>query len=246
MDNLIYISAVGLTNIEQAQAVRANNLANVSTPGFRADLARVMSSEVVGDAYRTRVYGVNDGMGVDMQPGSAQATGRELDLAINGNGLFAVQMADGSEAYSRDGAMQVNALGQLTNAQGRPVMGVGGPIVLPPYENIVFGNDGTITIRPQGQGGEALVQIDQLKLVSPPAGGMQKQPQGYLVATDQQVLPPDPAVQVNSGFIESSNVNAIHELTEIMSLARQFEIEVKLLKNAEENDSAAAQLLRIG
>ena len=90
------------------------------------------------------------------------------------------------------------------------------------------------------------MQIDQLKLVSPPAGGMQKQPQGYLVATDQQVLPPDPAVQVNSGFIESSNVNAIHELTEIMSLARQFEIEVKLLKNAEENDSAAAQLLRIG
>ena len=246
MDRLLYVSAVGLGNIEQAQTARANNLANVSTNGFRADLAHVMASEVDGQGYRARVYGVNESQGVDLSPGSAIETGRDLDLSINGDGLFSVIGPDGNEAYTRNGAFQVDAAGRLLTQQGLPVLGTGGPIALPPYETIVFGNDGTVTIRPQGQGPDALVQIDQLKLVSTAPENLRKNGAGLLVTNDELPLVRDPGVSVTSGFLESSNVNAVNELTEILALARQFELEVRMMKVAEDNDSAAAQLLRVG
>ncbi len=246
MDRLVYISAVGLGNIEQAQAARANNLANVSTNGFRADLARVMTTEVQGDGYQGRAYGVNDGMGVDMSHGNMIETGRDLDLAVSGDGLFSVLMPDGSEGYSRNGALQIDSAGRLMNAQGLQVMGRGGPIALPPFESIVFGADGAITIRPQGQGPDALVQIDQLKLVNPDPQTLVKDSSGLLVDAAGETLVPADEVRVQAGFLESSNVNAMNELTEILSLARQFELEVRMMKTAESNDEAAAQLLRIG
>lgn len=246
MDRLLYVSAVGLGNIEQAQAARANNLANVSTNGFRADLAHVMSSEVDGQGYRARVYGVNEAKGVDLSHGPAIATGRALDVSINGDGLFSVVSPDGTEGYTRNGAFQVDAAGRLLTQQGHPVLGEGGPIALPPFETIVFGRDGTITIRPQGQGPDALVQVDQLKLVSEAPENLRKNGAGLLVTKDELPLNGDPDVLVTSGFLEGSNVNAINELTEILALARQFELEVRMMKVAEENDSAAAQLLRIG
>lgn len=246
MDRLVYISAVGLGNIEQAQTARANNLANASTNGFRADLARVMTSEVTGDGYRTRAYGVNDGMGVDMSQGTHIQTDRELDVAVGGNGLFSVLLPNGNEAYTRNGAFQVDSTGRLMSAEGMQVMGQGGPIALPPYETLVIGADGSITIRPQGQGPDALVQIDRLKLVNPPAETVTKDATGLLVNRTGDPFAPAEEVTVRSGFLESSNVNAMHELTEILSLARQFELEVKLMKTAETNDEAASQLLRIG
>lgn len=246
MDRLLYVSAVGLGNIEQAQAARANNLANVSTNGFRADLAHVMSSEVDGQGYRARVYGVNEAKGVDLSHGPAIETGRALDVSINGDGLFSVISPDGTEGYTRNGAFQVDAAGRLLTQQGHPVLGEGGPIALPPFETIVFGRDGTITVRPQGQGPDALVQVDQLKLVSEAPANLRKNGAGLLVTKDELPLNGDPDVLVTSGFLEGSNVNAINELTEILALARQFELEVRMMKVAEENDSAAAQLLRIG
>ncbi len=246
MDNLIYVSTVGLTNIDQAQAARANNLANVSTNGFRADLARVMATETEIDGYRTRVYGVNDDMGVDMSHGTQIETGRALDIAINGDGLISVLLPNGEEGYTRNGAMQVDAAGRLLNAQGFPVLGQGGPIALPPSENLLIGADGTITVRPEGQGAESLVQIDQIKLVNPAADELIKDATGYLVLKQGGAAPSDLNVSVTSGFLESSNVNAVTELTEILSLSRQYELEVRMLKIAEENDQAASQLLRIG
>jgi flagellar basal-body rod protein FlgF len=246
MDRLLYISAVGLSNIEQAQTARANNLANVSTNGFRADLARVVASEVQGDGYRNRVYGVNESSGVDLSAGTLLETGRGLDVAISGRGLFAVQTPDGGEAYTRNGSFQLDPTGRLLNGQGHPVMGQGGPITLPPYESIAFGADGTITVRPQGQGPEALVQIDQLKLVDVDAAGLTKDAHGLLVPIDGAAPPVAPTVSIQAGFVESSNVNAVNELTEILTLARQFELEVRMMQVAQTNDEAAAQLLRIG
>ena len=127
-------------------------------------------------------------------------------------------------------------------------MGQGGPIVLPPHESILVGSDGSITIRPQGQGSEALVQIDRLKLVNPPAEQVRKDASGMLrnVAAEAEAFAADESVRVSSGFLESSNVNAVHELTEILALARQFELEVRMMNVAETNDEAASQLLRIG
>ena len=246
MDRLLYISSVGLSNIERAQAARANNLANASTPGFRADLARITSTEVEsGDTYASRVYAVNQGAGVDLSAGSQTETGRDLDVAIDGEGFLTVLDSEGKEAYSRDGRLSVDSLGRLLNAQGAQLMGRGGPVALPPYESLLIGSDGAITIRPQGQGPEALVVVDHLKLVKPPSVEIHKAANGLLYGA-QDVYQVDESVAVNSGFIETSNVNAINELTEILSLSRQFELEVRLMKTAETNDEAASQLLRIG
>ncbi len=246
MDRSLYISSVGLANIERAQTAHANNLANVSTNGFRADLARVMSSEVAGEGFRSRVYGVNEGADIDLSPGVQKETGRDLDIAINGDGLLAVMQENGQEAYTPEGGLQVDSLGRLMTSRGHQVMGLGGPISLPPFESIVFGADGSITIRPQGQGAEALVQIDRLKLVDPLPDAIRKSANGLLTGAEGEVFAASPTVTVNSGFIESSNVNAINELTQILSLARQFELEVKMMKTAETNDEAATQLMRIG
>ena len=245
MDRLLYVSTVGLANIEQAQAVRANNLANVSTNGFRGDFAQVMSQEVKGDGYQGRVYGVNNAPGVNLAHGSQQQTGRSLDVAINGDGLLTVLLPNGEEGYTRNGNFQIDSTGQLLSSQGMPVMGRGGPVVLPPYESIVFGADGAITVRPQGQGPDALVQVDTLKLVNPDAERVKKDATGMLVDVEGIPFNVDETVMVNPGFLETSNVNAIHELTEILSLARQFELEVRMMKTAETNDEAASQLLRI-
>jgi flagellar basal-body rod protein FlgF len=246
MDRLLYISTVGLNNIDQAQAARAHNLANVSTTGFRADLARVMATEVTGDGYQARVYGVNEDAGVDMSQGAHIETGRSLDLAINGDGLLSVLLPNGQEGYTRDGALQIDATGRLLSAEGFEVIGLGGPIALPPIENILIGADGTLTVRPEGQGADSLVQIDQLKLVNPAAGELTKDPSGFLVPKLAGALPADLNVTVTSGFLESSNVNAVNELTGILALSRQYELEVRMMRIAEENDEAASQLLRIG
>ncbi len=246
MDRMIYINAVGLRNIEQAQTAHANNLANVNTHGFRRDFASALATEVQGDGYRNRVYGVTAMPGVDMSQGTHVDTGRSLDVAINGAGLFALQLPDGGEVYSRHGGFVIDDAGRLLNEQGLAVMGRGGPIAIPPYESLTFGADGTITIRPQGQGAEALVQIDRLKLVDIPGGEAQKNVSGFIVAkVPENVALKDDAV-VKSGFLETSNVNPVHEMTEILALARQFELEVKMLQTAQSNDEAAAQLLRIG
>ena len=246
MDRLLYISTVGLSNIDQAQAARANNLANVSTTGFRADLARVMSTEVTGNGYQARVYGVNEDQGVDMSPGTHTDTGRNLDVAINGDGLLSVQLPDGTEGYTRNGALQIDALGRLLSAEGFEVLGQGGPISLPPIESVLIGADGTLTVRPEGQGPDSLVQIDQLKLVNPRIEELTKDASGYLVLRQGGAAQADGNVTVASGFLESSNVNAVDELTAILSLSRQYELEVRMMRIAEENDEAASQLLRIG
>ena len=246
MDRLLYVSSVGLRNVEMAQAARAHNLANVSTPGFRADLARVQSEEVAGDGYRGRVYGVNQESGVNMAQGPLVETQRPLDVAVSGEGLFTVLRPDGTEAHTRSGRFTVDATGRLLSEQGFQVMGRIGPIALPPFESLVFGADGSVTVQPQGQGPENLVQIDQLKLVNPEPNQVRKDSMGMLTSNDGVPFEIDDGVTVTSGFIESSNVNAIEEITEIITLARQFELEVRMMRTAQTNDEAAAQLLRIG
>ena len=246
MDRLLYISTVGAANIERAQALHAHNLANVSTTGFRADLARAESRWVEGDGHPARVYGVNEGERVDFSEGSRIATGRMLDVSVEGDGFLAVQLPDGSEAFTRDGALQLDSLGRLYSSKGMPVLGEGGPIALPPFESIVIGGDGVITVQPEGQGPDTLVQVDRLKLVNPETDQISKTSHGLLQRADGLIEPPDPNVSVVSGFLETSNVNAVNEMTEILSLARQFEIEVRMMQTAQSNDEAASQLLRVG
>lgn len=245
MDRLLYISTIGASQIEQAQTVHANNLANVSTTGFRADFAQAQSRWVEGDGYPARVYGITQSPGTDLSSGLLRQTDRNLDVAIEGEGFLTVQMPDGTEAFSRAGALQVDAVGRLLGAEGLPVVGDGGPIALPPYETLVVGGDGSITVRPEGQGPETLVQIGRLKLVNPAPEDIAKATNGLLVRKDGLPQAADPDVSVVSGFLESSNVNAVHELTEILGLARQFELEVRMMQMAQTNDEAASQLVKV-
>lgn len=246
MDRLLYVSTIGAAHIERAQTVHAHNLANVSTTGFRAEFAQAQSRWVdTADGYPARVYGITETPGTDLSEGVKQHTGRELDVAVEGSGFLAVQLPDGSEGYTRAGDLQVDSVGRLLSRDGMPVLGEGGPIALPPYTTVFVGGDGGLTVQPEGQGPDTLVQVDRLKLVDPPAGEIVRDPTGYFKRSDGAVEAAAPGVRVVSGFLESSNVNSVNELTEIMSLARQFELEVRMMRTAETLDESATQLVRV-
>ncbi|MGI9324509.1 MAG: flagellar basal body rod protein FlgF [Pseudomonadales bacterium] len=246
MDRMLYVTATGAAHLEKAQAVHANNLANVSTNGFRAEFAETLNRTVRGDGYAARSYGLTQSPGFDFRAGVIKETGRNLDVSIKGEGFFAVAMPDGSEGYTRSGALSVDASGRLLSPDGMPLLGGGGPVSLPPYTNVFVGADGGITIRPEGQGPETLIQVDQLKLVKPDPQALSKASPGVFVSRDGLPQVADPSVILVSGGLESSNVNAVAELTEILSISRQFELEVRMMRKAEQNDEASTQLVRVG
>lgn len=254
MDRMLYVAATGAAHLERSQAVHANNLANANTDGFRSEFAETMERVIRGDGLSARNYGLTQAPGFDFAAGTIRETGNSLDVAVQGQGFLAVAMPDGTEGFSRAGALSVDSAGRLLTPDGLPLIGGGGPVSLPPFASVFVGADGGITIQPQGQGPETLIQVDQLKLVNPPADTLTKAAPGLFVAkpaadADPEapaIVPADPEVTLVSGALESSNVSAVNELTEILSIARQFELEVKLMRKAEEIDESASQLVRIG
>lgn len=245
MDKMLYVAMSGAHNNTLAQSAHANNLANISTNGFRRDFEQARSMPVFGDSHPARVYAMSERPGTDFAPGSMQETGRDLDVAIGGQGWLAVQAADGSEAYVRTASLNVDALGMLRTGNGLPVMGNAGPIAVPPEQKIEIGQDGTISIRALGEAPNVLAEVDRLKLVNPDLKQLQKGTDGLMRYSGQQPLLTDATVQVTSGFLESSNVNAVEEMTAILSLSRQFELQVKMMRTAEDNDTAMARVLQI-
>ena len=246
MDRMIYLAMNGAKNLMQKQAVNSNNLANVNTNGFRADLQTFKSMQVEGPTYPSRVYSDEAGMGVDLTPGPIKSTGRDLDIAIRGEGYVAVQGTDGTEAYTRAGSLRVNEIGQLVTAAGHPVLGNGGPISVPPFEKMEIANDGTITIRPVGQEATTLAVVDRIKLVNVANEDIVKGEDGLLRNSAEPETPADASVQIESGYLEGSNVSAINEMVEMISLSRQYEMQVKMMSSAEENSKAAEGLMRLG
>lgn len=246
MDKGIYLAMSAGQNIMAAQAIRANNLANANTAGFQADFAQARSMGVYyGDGHSTRAYALTETPGTDFNRGSLIETGRDLDMAVQGEGWIAVLAADGSEAFTRAGSLKVDPQGQLLTGNNLPVLGNGGPIAIPPADKITLGADGTITIQPQGQSAEVLSTVDRIKLVKPDYQDLVKGKDGLVRRKDGQEQEPDASITLQSGFLESSNVSAVDELTHILALSRQFEINVKMMKTLEDNSSAAAQVLRV-
>ena len=245
MDKMLYVSMTGAHNNSLAQSAHANNLANISTNGFRRDFEQARSMQVFGDTLPARVYAMTERPGTDFTPGSMQETGRDLDVAIGGRGWLAVQAADGSEAYVRTASLNIDALGVLRTGNGLPVMGNGGPIAVPPEQKIEIGKDGTISIRALGEGPSVLAEVDRLKLVNPDLKQMEKGTDGLIRFKGVGPVQADATVQVTSGFLESSNVNAVEEMTAILSLSRQFELQVKMMRTAEDNAAAVARVLQI-
>jgi len=244
MDRLLYVAMSGARETVRAQTVNTQNLANASTTGFRADLQSFQSLPVNGPGYASRVYGMATDQGIDTSPGSVMGTGRELDVAVNGDGWIAVQGPDGNEAYTRAGNLRVDSLGLLRTGAGRPVMGNGAPIAIPPAEKIEIAGDGTISIRPLGQ--NTLAVVDRIKLVNPPPAQLQKGADGLVHLKGGDAAEADASVQLQVGALESSNVNTVEAMVNLIQLARQYETQVKMMANAEENDRASAQLMRMG
>ncbi|QBQ54606.1 flagellar basal-body rod protein FlgF [Nitrosococcus wardiae] len=245
MDRMLYVAMTGAQQMMQATAANNHNLANLNTTGFRADLSQFRSMPVFGAGYPTRVYAMAERPGVDFTPGVLQSTDRELDVAVQGEGLIAVQGFDGNEAYSRAGNLKISSNGILTTGAGQPVLGEGGPVAIPPAETVEIGTDGTISIRPLGQEANTLAVLDRIKLVNPPLAQLKKGEDGLLRLADGTAAPPDASVSLASGMLEASNVNGVDAMVEMIALARQYEMQVKMMQAAEELDASSAQMLRM-
>ncbi|MCB1322422.1 MAG: flagellar basal-body rod protein FlgF [Leptospiraceae bacterium] len=246
MDRLIYVAMNGAKQIEMHQATNAHNLANANTTGFKGDFDRVGSLLVYGDGYPSRVYSIDERSGINLTSGQIVQTGRDLDIAVSGDGYIAVQAPDGSEAYTRAGDLRVTTGGILETGTGLAVLGNGGPIALPPFEKLDIGADGTLSIVPVGQDASSLAIVDRIKLVNPSNDQLQKSEDGLLRASDNSTFPPDASVHIASGALESSNVNTVNEMVQMIELARKFEMHVKVLETARENDVQSSSILRLG
>jgi flagellar basal-body rod protein FlgF len=245
MDKLIYVAMSGARESMRAQATTSHNLANISTTGFRALRNVLDSAPIPGTGLPSRVNTVRQPELWNTRQGQAQATGRDLDIAIQGEGWLVVQDADGNDAYTRNGNLRVNANGILETSAGQPVRGNGGPVSLPPYEKLFIGDDGQISIIAQGQTAETLVQVDRLRLVNPPATELVRSGDGLFNLRDGSAAAPDPSVRVASGQLESSNVNPAEALAEMIEMSRHYEMQVRAMNTADELDAASARLIRL-
>ncbi|MFD2643324.1 flagellar basal body rod protein FlgF [Pseudomonas japonica] len=245
MDKMLYVAMTGASQNALAQKAHANNLANISTSGFQRDLEQARSMPVFGDSFPARAYAMTERPATDFTPGALQETGRDLDIAVGGDGFIAVQAPDGSEAYVRTASLNIDAVGVLRAGNGMPVMGNGGPIAVPPEQKVEVGQDGTISIRAMGEGPRVMAEVDRIKLVNPDLKNMTKGLDGLIHTKSGQPADADANVQVVSGFLEASNVNAVEEMTSVLALARQFELHVKMMNTAKEGDEAMARVLQI-
>ncbi len=243
MDRLVYTAMSGAKSTLDRQAVVSNNLANVSTAGFRADVGVYRAIPVEGQGMATRTSVLESVPGTDFATGPTMETGRALDVAITGRGWFAVEAADGTEAYTRNGAFEISAEGALVTKNGQNVLGDGGPIAIPPNSSVSIGRDGTVSAVPTQPPFNAVTVLGRLKLVDPDEATIHKGPDGLFRVKDGSNADADEKVSLSSGALEGSNVNAAAAMVDMIALARQFEMQMKLIQNGEENDKAATRLL---
>ncbi len=242
MDRSIYTAMAGAKALAQRLETVSNNLANVSTSGFRADLAAFRAVPVRSDGTATtRVSTIEASTGFDAAAGPMQQTGRNLDVAVTGRGWIAVRTPAGDEAYTRNGALTLSSEGTLQTAEGFDVVGDGGTISVPPGMDVSIGDDGTVSAVAPGQ---RPTSVGKIKLVDPPPESLSKGPDGLMRAAGGGA-DDDPRVRLASGVLEGSNVNPVDAMVGMIALSRQFEVQMKLLQNADANDQRASQLLSI-
>jgi flagellar basal-body rod protein FlgF len=247
MDRLIYTSLSAMRSLMQKQAMTANNLANVNTTGFRGDLT---NSEAVyldngSGGMSARAQATDSRDSADMGGGTSVATGRDLDVALNGDALLGVQAPDGTEAYTRRGDLQLSDSGLLTTGDGLPVMGDAGPITLPPADKITIDKTGVVWIVPLGGDPANPVETDHLKLVSATGSNIAKGEDGLFHVANGGALPSDPNARVTAGSLEGSNVNVTKTLTDMIDASRAWETQVKMLSGAKEMDTSTAELMNL-
>jgi flagellar basal-body rod protein FlgF len=244
MDRLIYTAMSGAKQILEKQATTSHNLANATTTGFRAQLDSFRAVPVNGAPLATRAFVVDATVGTDFSAGPIQQTGRDLDVAVQGKGWIAVQTEDGSEAFTRNGSLKLNENGVLQTQDGMSVMGDGGPIAIPPDVKVTIAKDGTVSGITSGNAG-TVTPLGRIKLVNPPEEEIVRGDDGLFRLKDGAVAEVDGTVSVVGGAIEGSNVNVVDAMVDMISLARQFEMQMNMMKNVEANDSRAAQILSL-
>ena len=243
MDRLIYTAMTGASATMGQEAAVAHNMANATSTGFKTELHKLRAVQVQNAQMPTRAFVVDASVSDDFSTGPLQHTNRPLDMAVQGKGWFAVQMPDGTEGYTRNGNFEINANGILQTRTGLPVIGSGGPVTLPPDVEVAVGTDGTISTVPRTGARNSTSTVDQLKLVNPPEAGLVRGGDGYFRLAGGNPAPADPAVRVASGYLEGSNVNVVEQMVSMISLARQYEMQTKMLSTAQEMDRAASQLV---
>lgn len=245
MDRFMYLAMSGAKENLYAQAINNHNLANATTHGFRQAIADAYTASVNGPVYDSRDYVQVGNEAIDFSHGALQSTGRDLDIAIQGEGFIAVQAPDGGEAYTRAGNLHVDAQGMLLTDRGLPVLGDGGPITVPPDESILIGTDGTITIRPEGSAPNALAAVNRIRLVDPDTETLERTEDGLIRAAEGQVVEADANVRVVTGMLETSNVNTVEALTRMIELSRTYETQVKMMETANTIEERHNRLLGI-
>jgi flagellar basal-body rod protein FlgF len=239
MDRMVYLSMAGAKATMQRQDTLANNLANVSTNGFRAELQAFRAVPVRGDGASTRVYALESTVGYNADAGTMQATGRAMDVAMKGNAWLGVQALDGTEAYTRAGSLDLSSDGTLVTRSGLPVMGEGGPIVVPPNSEVSIGGDGLVTAR---NAAGRTSPVGKLKLVTPEAK-LSRGEDGLFRSADGADLPADANARVQDGALEGSNVSPVETMVAMIAAARQFESQMKMLQTADQNEQSSTKLL---
>ena len=245
MDRLIYIAMTGAKHTLGQQASTANNLANAATTGFRAELNSFRAVPVTGDGMPTRAFVVDSTVGSDFTPGAIQQTGRDLDVAVQGEGWIAVQLEDGGEAYTREGSLRTSANGVLQTRSGLNVQGDGGAISVPPDTTVTVAKDGTVSTVPTGSKPGAVAVMGRIKLVNPPAADLVRGADGLFHLKAGGEADADATVTLQGGALEGSNVNVVSAMVDMIQQGRQFEMQMKLLQNAESNAQRAGQLLTL-
>jgi flagellar basal-body rod protein FlgF len=245
MDRMIYVAMSGAKHTLDQQAVVAHNLANVSTSGYRAATSAFQAVLAPEGGLPTRAFAVATTTGANFAPGPMQPTGRDLDVAVQGAGWLAVQLENGSEAYTRNGSLQVSPNGMLQTRNGLNVLGEGGPISVPPDSTIHIAKDGTVSVLSTTPPPKAVNAIGQIKLVNPDEKLMQRGDDGLFRLSSGSTAQTDPNVTLAAGVLEGSNVNVVEEMISMISLARQFDVQMQLLNNAQKSATQASQILNI-
>ena len=246
MDRLIYTAMTGAKHIMEQQATVSHNLANATTTGFRAQLNSFRAVPVESGGLPTRAFVVDSTVGADFRAGAIQQTGRPLDVAVQGDGWIAVERPDGSEGYTRHGSLKLNENGVLQTQSGLNVLGDGGPISIPPDVIVTVAKDGTISTVGVGTTPAASTVLGRIKLVNPPQESLVRADDALFGVRDGGAAEADPNVTVVGGALEGSNVNVVDSMVNMISLARQFEVHMNLLKHAESNAAKATELLSLG
>lgn len=243
MDRVIYIAMTGAREVTRQQAAVSHNLANISTHGFKQELNVFRALPVVGEGARTRAFVLETTPRSDFTSGAILQTGRPLDVAVRGSGWIAVQDANGQEAYTRMGHLQVSQNGIVQTTGGMNVLGDAGPVAVPPDQELLIGKDGTVSTVPIGQNLNAVAIAGRIKLVNPTETDLVRGEDGLFRSNSGQPAEADANVTLISGALESSNVNPAEAMVNMVSLARQFEMQMRVIRAAEDNNRSADKVL---